>query len=80
MSVLDHINGLTLAQLFHNAYEGLAPQFGYTTREESREFDADSQNGQLMIATAEAILVTLRLYELKRITSLLPKNSNMEKP
>ena len=40
-----------LAELFHERYERLAPQFGYTTRPESRTFDPTSTNGKLMIDT-----------------------------
>lgn len=51
-----------LALLFHENYEELAPQFGYTTREETKEFDFDSPNGKLMIATAGEVLKLLRDY------------------
>jgi hypothetical protein len=40
-----------LAQLFHNVYEKLAPSFGYETRQETKIFDKNSNNGKLMIAT-----------------------------
>lgn len=39
-----------IAIQFHNIYEKLAPQFGYATREDTKEFDPDSPNGRLMIA------------------------------
>lgn len=39
-----------LARRFHELYEQLAPSFGYVTREDTRQFDPDSQNGRLMIA------------------------------
>jgi hypothetical protein len=45
-----------LAALFHYNYEKLAPQFGYETREETREFDENSPNGRLMIAVCSLIL------------------------
>ena len=45
-----------LAVLFHDTYERLAPQFGYETRKETREFDEHSPNGQLMIAVCGEIL------------------------
>ena len=45
-----------LAELFHDRYERLAPQFGYVTREETRDFDAKSANGRLMIAVCDEIL------------------------
>ena len=49
-----------VALLFHEAYERLAPSFGYQTREETREFDPDTPNGQLMIAVVGEVLGFLR--------------------
>lgn len=40
-----------LARKFHDAYERLAPNFGYETRRETRSFDPTTPNGKLMIAT-----------------------------
>lgn len=37
-----------MAWFFHDTYEQLAPSFGYETRPETRKFDPDSPNGQLM--------------------------------
>lgn len=45
-----------LARAFHEAYERLAPSFGYETRPESREFKADSTNGRLMIAVCGELI------------------------
>ncbi len=47
-----------LAQLFHETYERLAPQFGYETRKESAKpwADVPEQNKQLMIAVAGELL------------------------
>jgi hypothetical protein len=45
-----------LAVLFHATYERLAPEFGYTTRSDSRLFDRASPNGKLMIAVCDEIL------------------------
>lgn len=39
-----------MARKFHDAYEMLAPLFGYETREDTKVFDPDSPNGKLMIA------------------------------
>ena len=39
-----------LARRFHDVYERLAPEYGYTTRTDTREFDPQSNNGRLMIA------------------------------
>lgn len=47
---------LELAQLFHTHYERLAPEFGYETREDTRQFDVTKPNAALMIATCRAIL------------------------
>lgn len=48
-----------IARLFHDTYERLAPEFGYSTRPETRQFDADSINGRLMIRVAEEVLLAL---------------------
>jgi hypothetical protein len=48
-----------LAERFHDTYERLAPEYGYETRQETRVFDPDSPNGQLMQATCRAILAAL---------------------
>lgn len=45
----------SLALLFHETYETLAPSFGYETRKETRAFDAESPNGKLMIAVCERL-------------------------
>ncbi len=47
-----------LAQLFHETYERLAPDYGYETKEDSRT-DWDSvpeKNKALMIATCEEVM------------------------
>jgi hypothetical protein len=51
---------LQLAQEFHDAYERLAPSFGYETRTETRQFDPTTPNGRLMVAVAEHILQWLK--------------------
>lgn len=47
-----------LAQRFHEAYERLAPDYGYRTREASAVpwKDVPAANQLLMIATAQAVL------------------------
>lgn len=45
-----------LARRFHDAYERLAPSFGYETREDTRAFDPASANGRLMVAVCEELL------------------------
>lgn len=51
-----------LARLFHEAYERLAPSFGYQTREESAVpwSQVPERNKQLMIAVAGEVLRHLR--------------------
>lgn len=49
----------SLARRFHEAYERLAPQFGYTTRAATRTFDPASPNGLLMTTVCEELLATL---------------------
>jgi len=56
----NDITPLQLAVSFHDVYEFLAPLHGYKTREDTREFDPESQNGKLMIATCEIILAQMK--------------------
>lgn len=48
--------GEYIARKFHEVYERLAPEFGYETRTDTREFDPESKNGRLMIAVCGALL------------------------
>lgn len=50
------MDGESLARIFHEAYERLAPNFGYETRPETRAFDPETPNGRLMIAVCEEIV------------------------
>lgn len=52
---MSALEGLRLARLFHDTYERLAPSFGYTTREDTREFNPETPNGRLMIAVCAEI-------------------------
>lgn len=45
-----------LAEKFHNTYERLAPDFGYETREDTKQFDPESPNGRLMIAVCKEVI------------------------
>jgi hypothetical protein len=44
-----------LARKFHEAYERLAPSFGYETRADTKAFDPESPNGKLMIAVCSEL-------------------------
>ena len=63
------MNEVKLAKLFHQVYEDLAPSFGYETRIETKEFDENSKNGKLMIATCKAILPEIKASQLDAIVS-----------
>lgn len=52
----ERSEAVALALRFHEAYERLAPQFGYETRPETRQFDAFSKNGKLMVAVCAELL------------------------
>lgn len=43
-------DAVAMAVRFHEAYERLAPLYGYETRTDTRAFDPDSKNGRLMTA------------------------------
>ena len=55
---LPDVGAEELAAMFHEAYERLAPDFGYRTREESAVAwdDVPKANQELMIAVAREIL------------------------
>ena len=59
------MNAVKLANQFHKHYEALAPSFGYETRTETRIFQQDSSNGQLMIAVCKRILNDYRNFNSK---------------
>lgn len=59
-----------LARRFHEIYERLAPLYGYKTREDTREFDSQSNNGRLMIAVASEIEREFE-YENERLKDLV---------
>lgn len=42
----DHY--IHIAKRFHDVYETLAPNYGYSTRDDTKEFDPKSPNGRLM--------------------------------
>jgi hypothetical protein len=50
---------IEFARRFHDAYEMMAPVFGYETREQTRHFDPESPNGKLMVAVIEKLVMPL---------------------
>jgi hypothetical protein len=59
VSQAEPLQAEQMARRFHETYERLAPQFGYTTRTDTREFDPESPNGKLMIAVCAALQAEL---------------------
>ena len=49
-----------IARMFHDYYEELAPSFGYETRKDTKQFDANSSNGRLMIAVSKKVLDSIK--------------------
>jgi len=46
-----------VARKLHDAYEKLAPEFGYETRKDTKKFDPESPNGKLMIRVMEQVVI-----------------------
>ena len=61
-----------LAEQFHEIYERLAPSFGYETRNETRQFDPSTPNGQLMIAVCGEIARATLAAQAKEQTEVAP--------
>ena len=59
-----------LARKFHEVYERLAPDFGYETRKETRDFDPESPNGKLMIRVCGEVCGEQQ-NEIERLRELL---------
>jgi hypothetical protein len=56
MRLIRSVTPDELAVMFHQAYERLAPDFGYETRPETEVWDPYSPNGKLMRAVCGEIL------------------------
>jgi hypothetical protein len=52
---MTHDEAIEAARAFHDAYERLAAETGYVTRPDTRDFDPETLNGRLMIATTRAV-------------------------
>lgn len=63
-----------IAQFFHYTYERLAPQFGYETRVDTKQFDPESANGKLMIAVCSVVLSGIRKPARKELADLDREN------
>lgn len=47
---------LEITKKFHDTYEKLASEYAYKTREDTKVFDINSNNGKLMYATVNEIV------------------------
>ena len=55
-----HTDAVEVAILFHDTYERLAPSFGYKTRDDTKQFDPESKNWRLMVATCGVVAAAIR--------------------
>ena len=55
---------------FHYIYEQVAKEYGYKTREDTKELDFNSPNGMTMLKTVEMI-TTPYLEEIERLKKLV---------
>ena len=55
---------------FHNIYEQVAKEYGYKTREDTKELDFNSPNGMTMLKTVETI-TTPYLEEIERLNNII---------
>jgi len=67
------------ARLFHDTYETLAPEYGYETRPETREFDPTSSNGRLMMAVCANVVAELLASQAAEIERLRVEIVNLRK-
>lgn len=62
------------AMLFHNTYESMAPEFGYETREDTKQFDSESPNGKLMTAVVGKFKEVIEDNMIDRVIDHLERN------
>ena len=56
--VVTDSKDIEMATALHEAYERLAPEYGYETREDTKVFNPDSKNGRLMVAVCHELFGT----------------------
>ena len=64
---------IKMAELFHDTYETLAPSYGYETRKDTKAFDPQSKNGQLMIAVCSFIASQIQSADIESIIEKVEK-------
>ena len=63
---------LEITKEFHDTYEKLASEYTYETREDTKVFDINSNNGKLMYATVNEVIKPI-LEENKKQKKVLDK-------
>ena len=63
---------LEITKKFHDTYEKLASEYTYETREDTKAFDINSNNGKLMYATVNEIVSPI-LKENKKQKEVIKK-------
>lgn len=63
---------LEITKKFHDTYEKLASEYTYETREDTKVFDINSNNGKLMYATVNEIVSPI-LKENKKQKEVIDK-------
>ena len=63
---------LEITKKFHDTYEKLASEYTYETREDTKVFDINSNNGKLMYATVNEIVSPI-LEENKKQKEVIDK-------
>lgn len=65
----EEFSPMALARFMHSEYERLAPNFGYETRKDTKDFDPTTPNGKLVTAVMAELIVHLDPYIESIITS-----------
>ena len=67
---------LEITKKFHDIYEKLASEYTYETREDTKVFDINSNNGKLMYATVNEIVSPI-LKENKKQKEVIDKLNDL---
>lgn len=67
---------LEITKKFHDTYEKLASEYTYETREDTKVFDINSNNGKLMYATVNEIVSPI-LKENKKQKEVIDKLNDL---
>lgn len=74
----DSIKDIENAKLFHDTYESLAPDFGYETRLDTKQFDPFSDNGRLMIETCRLVIEQIRKADMERVVEAIGDRKSIQ--